>query len=235
MFSRLSSLCLLAVAGISFACVGQLRAQLASKSPFMPAHAAPTTGPTAGAPLEFRGYIGMGDDVQYRIFDPAKKTFTWVKLNQRDADFDVVAKQHDESGKTLVIEHQGKTLTLAMREAKVVSSGSAAQALPPPPPMLPPSNVAPAVTQSVVLNPTPAQEQQRLEAVASEVARRRALREQATQQINQGVAPQVVIPQPPQPQPQQQRPQGNSPQNMQTNPRSMPNDSRRPGPQNRQR
>jgi hypothetical protein len=41
----------------------------------------------------------------------------------------------------------------------------------------------------VVLNPTPADEARRLEAVASEVARRRAMREQASQQVNQGMPP----------------------------------------------
>jgi len=70
---------------------------------------------------------------------------------------------------------------------------------PPPPPgapgPAPAVNVAPAVTQSVVVNPTPADEQRRLEAVAAEVARRRALREQASQQVSQGVVPTPATPQ----------------------------------------
>jgi hypothetical protein len=57
-----------------------------------------------------------------------------------------------------------------------------------------------------VLNPTPADEQRRLDAVAAEVARRRALREQATQQLGQGAAPQVALPQGIQP-PVQAQPQ----------------------------
>jgi hypothetical protein len=137
------------------------------------------------------------EGILYRIHDPVKKTGTWVKLNERNADFDVLAKQHDNGQKTLTIEHGGKTLTLAERESKVVSSGAAAAAMPPPvavPPVQ--TNVPAAVTQAVVLNPTPADEQRRLDAVAAEVARRRALREQATQQMNQGVAPQVAVPQP---------------------------------------
>jgi hypothetical protein len=166
-------------------------AQVASKSPFLPATGpASAAAPTAGAPLEFRAYMDVGGGVQYRLYDPAKKAGVWVKLNEKSTEFDVVAKQHDEGQKTLTVEHQGRTLTLALREAKVVSAGNAPQMMPPPqvgPP--PPSNVSPAVTQTVVLNPTPADEQRRLEAVASEVARRRALREQATQQINQGPAP----------------------------------------------
>lgn len=219
MLPRLPSLCRFVAAGFALIAVGSVGAQTPARSPFLPPQAA-GAAPTAGAPLEYRGYMTTGDGIQFRIYDPAKKASTWVKLNQRDPDFDVVAKQHDNDQKTLTIEHGGRTLTLAERESKVVSSGNAAQ-LPPPPVAAPPStNVAPAVTQAVVLNPTPADEQRRLEAVAAEVARRRALREQATQQISQGGQPQVAVPQvspqrgqPPSttPQPQGQRGQTQGP------------------------
>src|SRR4051812_24956229 len=194
MFPRVLLLCRFAVLGIAAFAADQAAAQLAAKSPFLPPQGAAGNTPTAGAPLEYRGYIETAEGIQYRIFDPAKKTGTWLKLNERNPEFEVVAKQHDTSHQTLTIEHQGRTLTLEERKPKVVSSGNAAQALPPPPPVAPAANVPQAVTQAVVLNPTPADEQRRLEAVASEVARRRALREQATQQINQGVAPQVTVP-----------------------------------------
>lgn len=168
-----------------------LQAQAPSRSPFLPPQTGNSPGPTQGAPLEFRGYVSTADGILYRVHDPAKKAGVWVKLNERNPDFDVVAKQYNTEGNTLTIEHGGRTLTLAVREAKVVSGGNAAQAAPPPPvTTAQPANVAPAVTQSVVLNPTPADEQRRLEAVAAEVARRRALREQATQQVTQSPQPQ---------------------------------------------
>ena len=197
--------CLLA--GITLAVSAQLNGQIAAKSPFLPPQSATTTGPTAGAPLEYRGYMETSDGTLFRIYDPSKKASTWVKVNERNADFGVMAKQYDEGQKTLTIEYQGKTLTLAERESKVVSSGAAAAAMPPPLAVPVQSNVAPAVTQSVVLNPTPADEQRRLDAVAAEVARRRALREQATQQLGQGMTPQVNVPASSQPQlsPQPQR------------------------------
>lgn len=177
------------------------RAQVAAKSPFLPpAGAAPAAAAASDAPIEFRGLMDMGGGVQFRLYEPAKKKSTWVKLNERDAEFEVVAKQHDPAAETLTVEHKGRTLTLAMRKPKVVSAGSVAQLLPPPaatmPPPPPATNVMPAVTQSVVLNPTPADEQRRLEAVAAEVARRRALREQATQQLNQGAPPAPPMPPP---------------------------------------
>ncbi len=181
---------------------GRVGAQVAARSPFLPPQGATTKAATEGAPLEYRGFIETAQGLQYRIYDPAKKAGAWIRIDQKHADFDVLAKQYDNDQKTLTIEHAGRTLTLAERKPKIVSSGNAAQAMPPPP-QNPQPTVAPAVTQSVVLNPTPADEQRRLEAVAAEVARRRALREQATQQITQGNAPQVAIPQP-QVQPMQQ-------------------------------
>ena len=133
------------------------------------------------------------EGMRFRLYDPARKVGVWVKLNERDPTLDVVAKQFVTEGESLVVEHQGRTLTLAQRVSKVVSSGSAAQNMAPPPPQM--SNVPQAVTQAVVVNPTPADEARRLEAVASEVARRRALREQASQQVT----PPPVPPQPMQP------------------------------------
>lgn len=197
-----------------FALIGGTEAigQIAAKSPFLPPQAANAPGPAANAPLQFAGYMKTSEGVQYRIYDPAKKVSFWVKLNERNADFEVLAKQHDDTQQTLTIEYQGKTLTLEERKSKVVSSGSAAMPVPPPVAAPVQTNVPPAVTQAVVLNPTPADEQRRLDAVAAEVARRRALREQATQGTP-GNQPQTALPQPVQTQGQPtripwQQPQG---------------------------
>jgi len=173
-----------------------MAAQLASKSPFLPPQPSGGAAPTAGAPLEFRGTMETPDGgKQVRIVDPARKSGAWLKVGERDATLDVTVKQYDEAHDTVTLEHEGKPLTLAEHVARVASAGVAQQMpMPMPAPNAPPMPAA--VTNSVVLNPTPAQEQARLEAVAAEVARRRALREQAAQQINQGVQPQITVPQP---------------------------------------
>ncbi|HUR59474.1 MAG TPA: hypothetical protein VM029_17285 [Opitutaceae bacterium] len=181
------------------------QAQLVSSSPFMaPQGSGPN--PTQGAPLEWRGYISTPEGTQYIVYDPARKLRSFLKVNEKDSTLDVVVKQFDSDNNMLTIEYQGKALTLEERKAKIVSSGNAA-AMPPPQPLPAQAGpqVMPAVTQSVVVNPTPAEEQRRLEAVAAEVARRRALREQAQTNMPQ----QVAIPQPGQPQqmPQMQQPQ----------------------------
>jgi hypothetical protein len=165
----------------------------------------------AAAALEFRGFVEVGGGKQFRLFDPAKKQGAWVRLNERSPEFEAVVRQHNEDEESVSVEHQGRTVTLAMRRAKIVAD-VAAPAAPPPgvAPAGPAISVTPAVTQTVMVNPSPADEQRRLEAVAAEVNRRRALREQAMRQsAGQPVSPQALeasaglaVPVGPQPPPQ---------------------------------
>ena len=79
------------------------------RSPFTPpAAAAPAAAATSAAGgLEYRGNIDLGDGLQFRLFDPAKKSGVWVRLNQRNEELDVVARRYDDEQKALTIEHQG--------------------------------------------------------------------------------------------------------------------------------
>ncbi len=191
---------LLLGACLAIAAASRVGAQLAASSPFMPASAAATGAVTEGAPIELRGVMDTGAGMSFCIFDPARKTSVWSRLNEKDHDF--LVKSYDAVNEMVTVEHGGRTLTLGLRAVKVASSGQAMAPAPLPTPGLP---AAPnAVTQSVVLNPTPADEQRRLEAVATEVRRRRALREQASIQAAQGTAPVAEVPAP---QPQAQRAQ----------------------------
>lgn len=194
MLCQIPKLCRTVVLAAILAPAGRLPAQLAADSPFLPPQAKGSAGPTAGAPLEFRGYIETPGGIQFRVFDPARKAGDWIRLNEHNTTFDVTARQHDRERNTLTIEYQGRTLTLAEREAKIVSAGTVVPPMPPPVAVPAAPAMPAAVTQSVVVNPTPAQEQQRLEAVAAEVARRRALREQAAQQMGQPVPPPQAAP-----------------------------------------
>ncbi len=190
-------------------------AQLAANSPFLPAASAGAAVVTEGAAIELRGVMETRDGLSFCIFDPAKKVSTWTRINQKGYDFQV--KSYDAGHETVAVDYGGRTITLAMRAVKVASSGQASAPLPGMPTM--PS----AVTQSVVLNPTPADEQARLEAVATEVRRRRALREQASIQAVNGVQPVVEAPavqpaQQPRAQRAQQQQQGqNQPRTRQRN------------------
>jgi hypothetical protein len=178
---------LIAVAG-----AGRAGAQLAAASPFLPVPT--TTGtatPTMGAPLEFRGLADTVDGVKFRVVDTGpKKSGTWVRLNERDPDLGVIAKKYDAAGEMLTVEYQGRTLTLALHEAKVTSGGVAVPNMP----MVQAVNPQPFTGSNIVIgppNPVPTNQNQ-LDAIAADVARRRALREQAAQPAGQGV---VIAPQ----------------------------------------
>ena len=193
MFTRAQNSTGLAVLGFALVALPWARGQLASKSPFLPAGGSGAAVATAGAPLEFRGTLETSEGLKVRIVDPARKAGVFLLLNQHDPSFDFTVKSYDAEHDTVTLDYQGRPLTLALHVAKVASAGAPQNFIPGQPPNGGPP-MPPAITNSVVLNPTPADEQRRLDAVATEVARRRALREQASQQVSQGVplAPQVI-------------------------------------------
>ena len=176
---------LLAV-GAALSLVATADAQLAAGSPFLPpAGARDANAPTSNAPLEFRGVADLPGGLAFRVVDPARKAGAWVRLNEPEPDLGFVVKQHDAAHETVVVEHQGRTFTLLLHQSKV-AAGGAPMPLPLPTQnlILPPSAASAAVAAQAA--PTAIQQQQ-LEAVAAAVAQRRALREQAQQQVNQSV------------------------------------------------
>lgn len=205
MSSRVPTLRGLFAAGLILA-AGSMNAQLATKSPFVSTQAGNSSAPTAGAPLEYRGMMQTASGLKARIVDPSRHNAgVWLGINEKDSGFDAVVKSIDIDHDTVSIDFQGRTMTLAQHVAKVASAGTAQNFIPQAPNLA--ANMPAAIANSVVVNPTPADEQRRLEAVAAEVARRRQLREQASQQVTQGVpiAPQVI-------QQQQQQRQNANPQ-----------------------
>ncbi len=163
------------LAGLSLVLGAGLRAADAA-SPFMPpASATPTNAATPDAPLELRGIMADGGDYMFSLYDSAKKSSTWARLNESGREF--VIKAHDVARDMVTVEQNGRTLTLALKAAKIASAPATV-------PRAAGANPQP-IGGPVVLNPTPADEQRRLEAVAAEVRRRRALREQAAAAANQ--------------------------------------------------
>jgi len=151
---------------------GVLRADLAPSSPFLPANSA-AAGAQAGpaGPVELRGIMSTSRGVAYCIYDTAKRSSVWVGLNEGGNEF--VVKSADAGSDAVTVDFQGRSLRLVLRTAKVASAGAGGAGLAP--------AVPTAVSSSVVLNPTPADEQKRLDAVAQEVRRRRVERERAVQ------------------------------------------------------
>lgn len=173
---------------------GVARAQLATVSPFLPPSGSRgAAAPTADAPLEFRGVVELPDGPAFRVVDPARKTGAWVRLNERDPDLGVLVKQADAAHDTVTVEHQGRTFTLALHQSKIASAGPAMVTAMAASPL----TRVPVMTTTAQPLSVPLQQAQ-IDAVAAAVAQRRALRDQAAQQINQGVrlVPQVIQPQP---------------------------------------
>jgi len=162
-------------------------------NPFAPTPGAGAPGQassTPDAPLELRGIMAVGDSMMFSIYDPSRRSATWTKLNELGRDY--IVRTYDAAKDTVTLDYQGRTLTLVLHTAKVAS---APVALPPPVAATPPPIGGP-----VVLNPTPADEQRRLEAIAAEVNRRRMIRMQALQSSRQQIQPQQGAAPPPPPQ-----------------------------------
>lgn len=167
----------LSIAGLSTSLSGA--DPIIARSPFLPPAAAAEAAPTADATLELRGIMAAGDSYMFSIYDSTSKSSAWSRLNEPGHPF--VVKSHDESRDSVTVEHQGRTLTLALRTAKV----AAAPIHQPQPAQAPGPNAPQPIGGPVVLNPSPADEQRRLEAIAAEVNRRRMIRQQALQASRQ--------------------------------------------------
>lgn len=154
-------------AAVSLGCAAASRADLAPASPFLPANAA-AAGAQAGpsGPIELRGVMETSDGLAYCIYDTTKKRNVWVGLNESGHDF--VVRSADSATDSVKVDYQGRSMKLTLHTAKVASSGAAQAA--------PPASGSPG---PMVLNPSPADEQRRLDAVSQEVRRRRMEREKA--------------------------------------------------------
>ncbi len=160
-------------AALAAGLTARARAEGADASPFLPVGAPSAAASRApdGTSYELRGIMSAGSGTRYCIYDPVKKSSTWVGLNETGNAF--VVKAADPTRDTVTLDAGGQVMTLALHEAKVVSLAPGASGAMPPPGM---------AVGRVVLKPTPEDEQRRLQAIAEEVRRRREMRERAQQQ-----------------------------------------------------
>ncbi len=182
---RSKILTLLALSATLGLTLGRAASQLDSllkDSPFGSAKS--TQASDAGnQPVEFRGVSEENGQVLFSIFDTATKRSRWVTLN--DTSGDVVVKSYDAEAHTVALEQNGRTLSLTLKSGPKIAQ----QNIPPPmPPGLPGANG----TQGQIMPNGAARgpEAQRLQQIAEEIRRRRALRQQAPQ------SPQMPMPSP---------------------------------------
>jgi hypothetical protein len=165
-------------------CAGGARAQLSAVSPFLPADggSAQQVNPNT---IEYRGLMSTAHGTLYLLYDPVKKVSVWVHANEAGSPY--LVRPLDPAQGKISVRVNGQVLSLTLKEAKVVGSapGINLAMSAPVPSAANPAGPAPGVAP-IVLNPTAADEQRRLQMVADEVRRRRLAREQAAQQQSGG-------------------------------------------------
>ena len=121
--------------------------------------------------FEFRGVSEENGQQLFSIYDTTSKRSRWVVLN--DTSGDLVVKSYDAEAHTISLEQSGRVLSLTLKSGPRV-----AQNIPPPMqpgiPGLPGQQVMP---NGMAKGP----EAQRMQQIADEIRRRRALRQQAPQ------------------------------------------------------
>lgn len=143
---------------------------LSTYSPFRPPAGPDAAVAPAETRFEYLGFARLPEGDVFRVVDRLKKTASFLRLNERDAEMGVVAREFNAATDVLVIEHDGRRMALVERRGKIRPAGAGAPGIPP------------AVIQAAVVSPTPQQEVERLEAIRRDVITRRAQREQAAAQ-----------------------------------------------------
>lgn len=141
---------------------------LAANSPFAPLQGAAAAAASEASTLEFRGVFADQGEYFFSVFDPATRGSLWVTLNETGHPFAV--RSYDAEKQTINTDYKGRNLTLALKKAPMVAG------VPDP---TRPANTG-AVTPAPMPNvaPNSSEEANRLAAVAAEVRRRRAMRQQ---------------------------------------------------------
>lgn len=100
---------------------------LVAKSPFgQPA--ANANANTPGQELEFRGLVEDDGALLVNLYDPAKRTSRWVEVNSQEPGLEI--KGYDAAAGTVQVVKDGRPITLALKQARVVLAAA-------PPPVAP--------------------------------------------------------------------------------------------------
>jgi len=99
-----------------------LRADLAPSSPFLPAGTLSMSSSGSPAALELRGIMSSGEGTSYYIYDRARKSSRWLMLDESGDGF--VVKSADSANDSVVVEVQGRELTLPLKSSKIASTGA---------------------------------------------------------------------------------------------------------------
>ncbi len=146
---------------------------LLDNSPFGQAPKAETTvSAPAEASLEFRSLVVEGGQRYFSVFDASTQRGYWVAEGESKGDIEVSG--YDPDNQELRVSQGGRILHLTMKRANIVAGAMPSAVV-----AAAPTNNATGPRSSQARQSNPA-DSRRLEAVAEEVRRRRALRQAAT-------------------------------------------------------
>jgi hypothetical protein len=149
---------------------------LLDRNPFAPSGQAAVTGtPAEQGVLELRGVVTDATGTAYSIFDASTSKGRWVRSDDLESPY--VIRNYDPVNGLLELEQNGRPLKLALKRVSIQAGA---------PISLSPPNPAGGPGQTVSRDA--AADAKRLEAVAAEVRRRRALRN-ASRNAPQGQPP----------------------------------------------
>jgi hypothetical protein len=201
MDARVIFLRLTGCAGLLLSAAAAAQAAAEITSPFLPSSGVAAVVQTT-APIELHGYMMTPEGEKFSIYDPAKKTATWVKLNEMGYPFVVRSYKQENSTDQVTVDYQGTRLTLALKQSKIASAapantqGFAGRAGVIPGNFGPRAGGAPGAAPAAAPAVSSAQEAARLQAAAIDFQQRQLQRQQAAaalqaQQAQQAAAGQV--------------------------------------------
>ncbi len=167
--------------GIGLVCAGSLFGAvdfqpLVDRSPFSAAAGVAKAGATEeqAGPLEFRGLVVDEQGTAYSVFDATANKGSWLRAD--DPSGPVQVKSYDAANSVLEVVQNGKPLKLALKRSTIQAGPSLASMIPP---AAPAGGATPQPGRPGEVKRDPAADAKRLESVAAEVRRRRALRNAA--------------------------------------------------------
>ena len=126
--------------------------------------------------LELRGVIVDGGETLFSVYDPSTRSSRWVTAGEAGGSFTV--RSYDKDKTEAKVQYQGREIALKLKQATLIALAA------PPPPVPGNNNPVPLNqpgTNPQAIIPASNDEATRLAAIAQEISRRRALRQQALQ------------------------------------------------------
>src|SRR4051812_3251591 len=112
--------CMALPLGMGVVSYGWAQENLSRSSPFVASNGQSSpVATTENSPLELRGIVISPNGNLYGLFDPVKRQSGWVKVNETGNAYTV--RSFNASNESISVEYEGRTLTLALKAAKIES------------------------------------------------------------------------------------------------------------------